>query len=634
MSNPTVLLIDYEPASIEQLRDPLLAAGYNVEVVFDGVAGLQAFKDMRPDLVLIEAMIPKKHGFEVCQEIKKSPEGKNTPVVIATSIYKGRKYRNQALKNYGCDEYLEKPVTGEHLMEVCRRYLKEVEEQAIAEEAAAPEAPPVTRVQPQPVRTAEQGLNNLDTMNEKEISEKLDEILGSFGEAVDEVKGADAEEASPPEQESISDRDMVAELLDDVGSAEPVELVPEPEPVVAQAEQLNLNLEMEPETEPEPVETHQEIKAAERLVEPEPCAEPEAELIAQVDEVLPAVAFEAQTTEDILSAPVVSDESAQVKGSGARFLGLGIPAWIGIAAAVGVAVVGGVMYFSLSGDAGVTVPAETEVAVAETVTKPAPPIILETADPAAGTDPVPVQIDPAPAAAEPSRKLEATSGKSSVGAHPVPETKPPVASKVVASAVPTQTVKQETTPPAKPRDEPLVQAEPEQAEPVQTEPVLTADPEPMVVEPAVSDAAAEAKSDAESILEQEPVSVEPEVVFSEPASEPANEPVVPEPAQPVLAQRGELVSLNLVDIKPVQQVNVAPKYHPMARKLGQQGTVLLNLLIDENGAVVDVKLIREIPKSTLNQMAVKAVRQWVYAPARKDGVAVKVWQQVSLDFRL
>ena len=73
MSNPTVLLIDYEPASIEQMKGPLLAAGYNVEVVFDGLAGLKAFKEMKPDLVLIEAMIPKKHGFEVCQEIKKSP---------------------------------------------------------------------------------------------------------------------------------------------------------------------------------------------------------------------------------------------------------------------------------------------------------------------------------------------------------------------------------------------------------------------------------------------------------------------------------------------------------------------------------------------------------------------------------
>ena len=189
MSNPTVLLIDYEPASIEEIKGPLLAAGYNVEVVFDGLAGLQAFNDMKPDLVLIEAMIPKKHGFEVCQEIKKTPAGKNTPVVIATSIYKGRKYRNQALKNYGCDEYLEKPVASEKLMEVCRRYLKEVEAQVVEaaerHESASDEGAAVPVSEPEQPRSADQGLNNLDAMNEKEIADKL----AALGSAVVEDEG-------------------------------------------------------------------------------------------------------------------------------------------------------------------------------------------------------------------------------------------------------------------------------------------------------------------------------------------------------------------------------------------------------------------------------------------------------------
>ena len=70
MANYTILLIDYEPRSIERFRDPLIAAGYAVEIATDGVSGIEAFHRLSPDMVLVEAMIPKKHGFEVCQELK------------------------------------------------------------------------------------------------------------------------------------------------------------------------------------------------------------------------------------------------------------------------------------------------------------------------------------------------------------------------------------------------------------------------------------------------------------------------------------------------------------------------------------------------------------------------------------
>ena len=86
MSNRTILLIDYDPQSIESAIKPLTGAGYNVEVANDGIAGLQAFERLQPDLVLIEPMVPKKHGFEVCQEIKDSDQGKCTPVLITTTI--------------------------------------------------------------------------------------------------------------------------------------------------------------------------------------------------------------------------------------------------------------------------------------------------------------------------------------------------------------------------------------------------------------------------------------------------------------------------------------------------------------------------------------------------------------------
>lgn len=125
MSDYTILLVDYDPDSAARLCRPLLRAGYRVEVATDGLAGIARFHELEPDLTMIEAMIPKKHGFEVCQELKATAHGQNTNVWILTSVYKGRKYRNQAYHNYKCDQYLEKPISEEELMASVEGYFEE-----------------------------------------------------------------------------------------------------------------------------------------------------------------------------------------------------------------------------------------------------------------------------------------------------------------------------------------------------------------------------------------------------------------------------------------------------------------------------------------------------------------------------
>ncbi len=138
MRNYTILLIDYEPRGIEHLRRLLTGAGFDVQVASDGLAGVEAFSRLQPDLVIIEAMIPKKHGFEVCQEIKRTALGKRTPVLIQTAVYKGRKYRSQALHIYGCDDYLEKPFSDEFLLQTIRRRMEIPEGEPLGPRADAP----------------------------------------------------------------------------------------------------------------------------------------------------------------------------------------------------------------------------------------------------------------------------------------------------------------------------------------------------------------------------------------------------------------------------------------------------------------------------------------------------------------
>jgi DNA-binding response OmpR family regulator len=173
-----ILIIDYEPRGIKQLNDPLEQAGFETLVAKDGVTGIDRFKSTKPDLVLIEAMLPKRHGFEVCQELKQTEHGRDTPIVIVTSVYKGRKYRTQAIHQYGCDEYLEKPVDPDHLRETVERLLSRVKAVPVAEAAttAQPEQP-VPPAQPAPPVPS-----TPTDATEADIIDHLNSILGDTKE--------------------------------------------------------------------------------------------------------------------------------------------------------------------------------------------------------------------------------------------------------------------------------------------------------------------------------------------------------------------------------------------------------------------------------------------------------------------
>jgi len=71
-------------------------------------------------------MIPKMHGFDVCQVLKKTPHGQQSAVWILTSVYKGQKYRTQAFLHYKCDEYLEKPIGDDELVESVNGHFEEL----------------------------------------------------------------------------------------------------------------------------------------------------------------------------------------------------------------------------------------------------------------------------------------------------------------------------------------------------------------------------------------------------------------------------------------------------------------------------------------------------------------------------
>ncbi len=115
MAGKKILIVDYDTKSIESLSK--LFKSYKIEVMtaMDGVDAWEKFKADEPDLVLLEAMLPRLHGFDLAQKINQDTRGR-VPVVILTAVYKGHQYRNEALRTFGVSDYYEKPYDQDKLV--------------------------------------------------------------------------------------------------------------------------------------------------------------------------------------------------------------------------------------------------------------------------------------------------------------------------------------------------------------------------------------------------------------------------------------------------------------------------------------------------------------------------------------
>ena len=80
--------------------------------------------------------------------------------------------------------------------------------------------------------------------------------------------------------------------------------------------------------------------------------------------------------------------------------------------------------------------------------------------------------------------------------------------------------------------------------------------------------------------------------------------------------------------------NPLPLYPPMSRRLGEQGVVVLRILIDANGRAVDVQVQRSSGSARLDQAALEAIREWRFIPARRGGKPVPEWYEWRWEFRL
>jgi len=122
MPERKIVLVDDESELVQLLQIELEMGGYRVSAAYDGEAGLRLVRETRPDLVLLDVMMPGLDGYQVLKSIKDDPAIKDTCVIMLTA--KGLEGEIQKGLDLGADDYIAKPFHSELLIKKVKRFLE------------------------------------------------------------------------------------------------------------------------------------------------------------------------------------------------------------------------------------------------------------------------------------------------------------------------------------------------------------------------------------------------------------------------------------------------------------------------------------------------------------------------------
>jgi DNA-binding response OmpR family regulator len=119
----SILVVDDEPNILLSLEFLMQQEGYEVRTATNGDEALLAVEEKQPDLILLDIMMPKIDGFEVCQKIRSNPKWKDIRIVILTA--KGREVDQEKGLALGADDYVIKPFATKQLVKKVKTVLGE-----------------------------------------------------------------------------------------------------------------------------------------------------------------------------------------------------------------------------------------------------------------------------------------------------------------------------------------------------------------------------------------------------------------------------------------------------------------------------------------------------------------------------
>lgn len=649
MNDKKILIVDFDAESLIALSNLVYEEGFQAETATDGLAAYEKFRSGNFDLVILEPMLPKLHGFELCRRIVNNP-AKKVPIIIVTAIYREPSCRHEALNVNGAAAFFTKPYNREELRSKMLQLLVEGQEQAplkAAEpavvparapapvQAAIPAAPPA----PSPAVAAPRSLDLdlRDILGTKpaarvakparspilDIEKELQEAVSGL---VSPVKNKEARVAKAPETRPVRegppaprenreprdrrDRDIDVLLKDAIGG-----LAMPPKKKKPEVSVLETRLPPGPK-----------VITSEPAVRPVPAVGPDVrpgqpEKIPVAKEIKQGLPFQAGKPNNVLrpssrlniekhsvpfdidktlieidkipldiAKPVPEEERLADKAVSHEkkrdlFEEYSEPAKKKMSFAI------------IGAAAGVLLIAISAAFFILKSKKPGPP--------------------PAGSVSSVQESLPAEVASRRNDAKPYPD-----AQEAELKPEPKRVVTKPVEQPPVDIGAPIQPASPSEGAPVQIQD-----------QPVMSNAAApktgagtadQVQSGGQAEAPRQPAKEVP--ATADPGKSPS-------PA-PEKAKEGALVPLDQVNAAPALIKRVDPKYPPLAMRSGVGGTVTVNALISDKGDVLRTEILKGVKNGFgLEAAAETAIRLWKFRPAKKDGANVKVWKSFEINFK-
>jgi DNA-binding response OmpR family regulator len=126
MSKKYVLIVDDDPDLVETVGMLLESKGFEVGKAYDGLEGEEAIKKRRPDVVILDVMMPRKNGYQLCKELKSNKWTSDIPVILLTAVGEAvptTTYTHYEGMTIEAEDFIPKPVDANTLVQAVERLL-------------------------------------------------------------------------------------------------------------------------------------------------------------------------------------------------------------------------------------------------------------------------------------------------------------------------------------------------------------------------------------------------------------------------------------------------------------------------------------------------------------------------------
>ncbi len=121
---PLICIVDDEPEIRTLLKKIVISEGFDSVEYARGDEAFRAIPKILPDLIILDAMLPGMHGFDICKSLKSDSKLKEIPVMIVSAVYTGWRFMEDIKKTHGADDYIEKPFRIDMLINKIKALLR------------------------------------------------------------------------------------------------------------------------------------------------------------------------------------------------------------------------------------------------------------------------------------------------------------------------------------------------------------------------------------------------------------------------------------------------------------------------------------------------------------------------------